>query len=256
MESPICLNCGEPLAKVYCPSCGQKASVRRIAVPDLVREIPHAIFHLDNGFLFNLRQLFRQPGRSIREYLEGRRKPYFHPLTYLILALVFNYLAVKITDLHYYDEAELHRMSAAEAALIMEYDATQWWFLEHTYLYVLLAISIASVALFLFFRLVGQRFNLAETVVIISFTIAQGVIMQSIIYFLTGWVRSGPFIRAVEVVNIALLFAYASYAMYSLLRSGPQPVRRPAGLPLSILAGGGLLAIMIWSAYALYGISH
>jgi hypothetical protein len=256
MESPTCLNCGEPLAKKYCPACGQKASVGRIAVPDLVREIPHAIFHLDHGFLFNVRELFRRPGQAIREYLEGRRKPFFHPLTYLILSLVFNYLAVKITDLHYYDDAELHRMSAAEAALIMEYDATQWWFLEHTYLYVLLAISIASVALFLFFRLVGQRFNLAEVVVIISFTIAQGVIVQSMIYFLTGWVRSGPFIRTVEVINIVLLFAYASYVIYQLLRTGPQPVKRAAGLALSILAGGGLLAIMVWSAYALYGISH
>ena len=144
-----CKNCGEPVEKKYCPNCGQKVSVKRIELKHLMHDIPHAIFHLDSGFFYNLKQLFIRPGITIKNYIEGKRKPFFHPITYLAILLVFNFFAVKVTNLHYYDEAELLTMSAKEVAFIKEYDATQWWFLEHTYLYMLIAIPACTIFYYL-----------------------------------------------------------------------------------------------------------
>jgi hypothetical protein len=248
----ICQNCGQTITGNFCSDCGQKRGIKRLELNNLVKDIPHALFHVDGGFLFNLKNLVISPGRTIRRYLAGSRKPYFHPITFLAVLLVFNYFAVKVTNLHYYDKRELLSMSAKDAAFIKEYDATQWWFLEHTYLYMLIAIPVCTVFYYFFFRLFKHKFNMAESAVILMFIIAEGVFIQSVIYLLTGWVRNGPFIRTVELVNLTLLWGYAAYAMYRVI----NPVKNKAGVVIACIVGGLIvLALMLGSAYLLLYIS-
>jgi len=248
----ICKNCGQPVEKKYCPDCGQKVSVKRIELKHLLHDIPHAIFHVDSGFFYNLKQLFIRPGAAIKDYLEGRRKLFFHPVTYLAILMVFNYFAVKITNLHYYDEEELQTMSPKEVAFIKEYDETQWWFLEHTYLYMLIAIPACAIFYYFFFRLFKYKFNIAESAIIVMFVIAQGVFMQSSIYLLIGWIHNGPFIRTMEIVNGFFLLSYASYAMYSLI--SPKKNKFLIGV-VCVLGGAFVLSLMIASGYWLLTLS-
>jgi hypothetical protein len=249
----ICKNCGYSLTSKYCGNCGQKATVHRIGMKALLHDIPHAIFHVDSGFFYNVRELFIRPGYAIRDYLEGKRKAFFHPVTYLAILLVLNLFAVKVTNLHYYDETELLSMSADEIAFIKEYDATQWWFLEHTYLYMLIAIPACTGFCYLFFKIFKQRFNYAEYAVIVMFIIAQGVLIQSAIYFCFGWIRNGVFIRSMEVINLLLLVLYAGYAMYQII--APKRAKIIAGV--SVIMGGFLiLLIMLASAYLLLEVSY
>jgi len=248
-----CRNCGEYIEKKFCAHCGQKHDEHRIHIGSLLHDIPHAIFHVDQGFFFNVVQLFKRPGAAIGDYLAGRRKSFFHPITYLAILLVFNLFAVKITDLHYYDEKELLSMTSAEVAFIREYDASQWWFLEHTYLYMLVAIPIGAAFCYGFFRLFRIRFNFAENAIILMFIIAQGVLIQSVLYLLTGWVRNGVFIRTVEIVNLFLMLSYATYAIYRFI----NPRRKRVGVWVaSLFAGMALLGIMLGSAYLLMYLSE
>lgn len=244
-----CKNCRNEVPGKYCSNCGQKASTSRITLISFLQELPHAIFHVDRGFLFNFLQLLKRPGYAIMDYLNGKRKPFFHPATYLVLSLVLNYLVVKITDLHFYDEHELMGMDAATAQAIRDYDAMQWWFLEHTYLYILLAIPVSALLLFAVFRLGRQSFNVAESVVIVLFTIAQGVLIQSTIYLFFGWVNSGPFLRAMEMVNVVVLVFYASFVAYQLLNTIRQKLIRGF---IALLAGSGLAIAWLASAFLLY----
>lgn len=244
-----CKNCGSTVQDKYCPHCGQKISVSRITLASLVRDLPHAVFHVDKGFLYNFTKLFRQPGRMINEYLAGRRRPFYHPASYLVVALVLNYLVVKIIDLHFYDEHELVSMQPLEAKAITDYDAMQWWFLEHTYIYILIAIPVSTFFLWMMLRWLKKNYNLAETAAIILFTIAQGVLIQTLIYLLFGWVKSGPFIRTVETINVVILISYAAMVMYQ-LPSGP--ISKGTRLLLSAAAGFGLAVLWVASGYLLY----
>ena len=200
-----CKNCQEPLSKNFCPECGQKATTTKITLPNLIKDLPHAVFHIDKGFLYNVFQLLKRPGPAIRDYLAGKRKPFFHPASFLVIALILNYLVVLITDLHFYDEQELLTMDAVTAKAIKDYDVLQWWFLEHTYLYILLGIPASAIFLYLVFKAVKLNYNIAETAVIALFTIAQGVLNQTFIYLVFGWSNSGAFIRTVESINGFLL---------------------------------------------------
>ena len=76
-----CLNCRQLLLmhQRFCHQCGQKTDTHRINFHYLVHEVPHSIFHVDNGILFTLKELFTRPGQSIREYLEGKRQQHSNP---------------------------------------------------------------------------------------------------------------------------------------------------------------------------------
>lgn len=244
-----CKNCYKPVRDNFCSHCGQETKVERITVSGLLRDLPHSVFHVDRGFLYNLLQLFKQPGHSINEYLSGRRKPFYHPASYLVIALILNYLVVKIYNLHFYNEDELKGMDEIAAKAIRDYDAMQWWFLEHTYIYILFAIIASSLFLFGLFILMKQRYNLAETATIVLFTIAQGVLIQTFIYTCFGWVHSGSFLRTIETINLSILIFYGSLVNYQLLSS----VRRKfVRLIFSLIAGFGLAMVWIGIAYLLY----
>jgi hypothetical protein len=247
-----CNNCGEYIEKKYCSQCGQKHEQHRIHLKSLLHDIPHAIFHVDHGFFYNVVQLFRSPGAAIREYLTGKRKRYFHPITYLAILLVLNLFVVKITNLHFYDEQELLTMSPAEVQFIKEYDAAQWWFLEHTYLYMLLAIPVCAAFCYGFFRLYKVRYNFAENAIILMFIIAQGVLIQSVLYLATGWVSNGVFIRSMEMVNFLLMISYAGYAMYKFINPATKKLR----IAIACLIGGlMMLSLMLVSSYLLLWVS-
>lgn len=243
-----CKNCGEELFNNYCPNCGQKANVDRITLGQLIHDLPHVVFHVDKGFLYNLLTLLRKPGQSIRDFLDGKRKPFFHPASYLVISLVINYLVVRILNLHFYFEEELPSMLTLEAKAIRDYDAMQWWFLEHTYIYILLAIPVSTLFIFFIMRLMKQNYNVAESAIIVLFTIAEGVLIQSTLYLCFGWIHSGPFLRTLESVNMSILILYASWVMYQLFAGGNK-VWRPI---LALITGFGLAAMWIASAYVLY----
>ncbi|MFZ5635289.1 MAG: DUF3667 domain-containing protein [Pseudomonadota bacterium] len=80
-----CANCSAPAAGAYCHACGQRIAVHRLTLPHLLHEIPHAIFHVDRGLLVTIRELALHPGRTIRDYLDGRRIRYFNPLSLLAI---------------------------------------------------------------------------------------------------------------------------------------------------------------------------
>ena len=228
---------------------GHESGTERISLFQFISDLPHAIFHVDRGILYNFRELFKHPAESIHSYLAGNRKAFFHPATYLVIALLINYLVVKITDLHFYDVHELATMTPLAAQAIMDYDALQWWFLEHTYIYILIAIPASSLFLHLIFRMSGKGLNFAESAVVVLFTIGQGVLIQSLIYLSFGWVEDGSFRRTMEAINMAILILYASYVVYQLISTVRSKIVRSV---VSLFAGTGLAAVWIASAYLLY----
>lgn len=225
----------------------------RISLYYFISDLPHAIFHVDRGILFNFRQLFMRPAAAIQEYLDGRRKKYFHPASYLVIALLVNYLVVKLIDLHFYDVQELKLMTPLAAQAIMDYDQMQWWFLEHTYIYILIAIPASSLFIYLIFRSARKQLNFAETAVVVIFTIAQGVYIQSMIYLCFGWVEDGSFRRTMESVNMSILIFYASFVAYQFLSTIHRKLFR---LLVALVAGIGLAVVWIASAFVPYMLLH
>jgi hypothetical protein len=85
MHSTNCKNCDGTLTGNFCSNCGQTADIHRVTFKHFLHEFFHAFTHTDKGILLLMKELVTRPGYVALEYLEGKRKKYFNPLTFLII---------------------------------------------------------------------------------------------------------------------------------------------------------------------------
>jgi len=83
--STTCLNCNAPVDENYCSRCGQKVEVKRLSWHILGEEIFHFFTHIEKGFLKTTIQLVTHPGRLCKNYLDGKRKAYHKPVSFLLI---------------------------------------------------------------------------------------------------------------------------------------------------------------------------
>lgn len=96
--STDCLNCGAPVMQNYCANCGQKSTTHRYSIKHFVaHDFIHGVWHVDKGILFTLKSLFTRPGHSVREYIQGKRVPYFSFVTLILLILTVSGLIAPYT---------------------------------------------------------------------------------------------------------------------------------------------------------------
>lgn len=82
----ICANCNSLVETNFCPTCGQKKEIHRISAGHVVHEGLHSLTHADKGFLLLVKALITRPGYIAKEYIEGKRKRYFNPLSFLVIS--------------------------------------------------------------------------------------------------------------------------------------------------------------------------
>lgn len=95
----ICTNCGNEFSGKYCPECGQ-GRVKRLEVKAIVHDVTHGILHWENSILRTCRNLVLSPGKTVKEYIAGKRKYYVKPFTYFIFiqtvfVIVFHWMSEK-----------------------------------------------------------------------------------------------------------------------------------------------------------------
>jgi hypothetical protein len=84
-----CKNCNAEFDSSFCPQCGQKSNIHRVTVSHVLHELVHSITHADKGFLLLAKGLITRPGIIALEYMNGKRKKYFNPLSFLVIATAF-----------------------------------------------------------------------------------------------------------------------------------------------------------------------
>lgn len=83
----ICKNCGNEFEGKFCNQCGQKNIEGRLTIKEALHNFFHEFTHLDRGLFFLIQELSYRPGHVTKDYIEGKRKSYFNPLQFLILAV-------------------------------------------------------------------------------------------------------------------------------------------------------------------------
>ena len=153
----ICKNCGRAAIDLFCPHCGQKTTVSRFTIGHLMREFLHGFYHFDHGLLFTARELALRPGRTIRNYLRGKRVTYFNPFTFILVLGGINALLLK--KLHwqsFFIELGMLDKNAINQAI---WDSS----LEHFTIRLLLSIPIYSLITFFFYF--KKRYTFTEHIV-------------------------------------------------------------------------------------------
>jgi hypothetical protein len=85
-----CLNCGATIHGRYCHVCGQENTVRHESFWHMARHFFYDITHFDTKFFGTLKLLLFKPGFLSKEYVNGRRASYLHPVKmYVFTSAVF-----------------------------------------------------------------------------------------------------------------------------------------------------------------------
>ncbi|MGZ2369612.1 DUF3667 domain-containing protein [Ancylomarina sp. YFZ004] len=179
----ICKNCEYNFSGNFCNNCGQSSNVRKVDFKYLLDEIPNGVFQLNRGILFTLKQLFTRPGHSIREFLEGKRKPYYRPIAFLLIISTLYVLSAFLFDKSTFIDMFL---SGWERAMINNnensgFDILKWISRNQAYI-TLLFIPVFSLASYVAF--LKSKFNYFEHLVLNTYITAQ----QMIIYFIFSFV--------------------------------------------------------------------
>jgi hypothetical protein len=75
--------------------------IKRITFPGMVYEMLHTVTHVENNFLFTLKNLFTRPGKMIREYILGKRLLYQKPFAMLFICIaLFSFTMWVFSQLH------------------------------------------------------------------------------------------------------------------------------------------------------------
>jgi Protein of unknown function (DUF3667) len=95
----VCLNCGEPLFRRYCPACGQAAIDPNPTLAEFFHEAAGEFLLWDGKLATTFRLLLTRPGELTREYLAGKRARYLSPLRlYLTCSVLFLTLKALMPD--------------------------------------------------------------------------------------------------------------------------------------------------------------
>jgi Protein of unknown function (DUF3667) len=85
MHTITCKNCNHHFKGKFCPECGQPAKTNVISLSYLLHDIPHSVLHVDKGFFYTLKWMFKNPGKMIKDYMAGKRVLHFRPFAFVIL---------------------------------------------------------------------------------------------------------------------------------------------------------------------------
>lgn len=169
-----CPNCDSPnIATKFCPSCGQQSNLHRLSVGHLMHELNHAITHTDKGFLFLIKDLVLRPGYVAKDYIEGKRKKYFNPLTFLVITSAISaYLSYKAG---YYQafitpNSKMHPVHLESMQLAV----------ENSKLFELILI-FPLMAIFSWLLFKRKQYNLAENAVLSSFILGEMNLVKALI---------------------------------------------------------------------------
>jgi hypothetical protein len=86
-----CRNCEQVLnaSFTYCPACGQRTVSRRLHLSQILLDFWTQVTDIDKGLFTLIRDLAVRPGLVAKEFIAGKRKKHFNPLSfYLIVGTV------------------------------------------------------------------------------------------------------------------------------------------------------------------------
>jgi hypothetical protein len=202
-----CLNCGNPITDKFCSKCGQKTTVHKYSLKHFIEhDLIHGIWHVDNGILFTIRELFTRPGHSIREFINGKRVGYFSFVTLLLLILGIShflgeYAQVKLSDL----------MPENSKGAINE---LQEFTKKYPKAMLLLTIPFYSIFSFLWFR--KSKLNLTEHFVLNSYkTVGESLIALTFTIITIFYTNLKVLTIIYSIIGfISLAYAFWFYRQY------------------------------------------
>lgn len=182
-----CISCNYEHEENFCPNCGEKSNVDKITFTSMLRSTFLSITNMDKGFLYNLKHLTLNPRNTILDYISGKRKAIYNPITFLLISIT---IYIIITDQLWNTSEkivseEINRTDPIAHNKLKEI-ANNAGYIIHKYLkyfWIFTIILLANTT-----KLIFRRFNYAEHLTISAFIIGYATLVGLIGFFIFDWI--------------------------------------------------------------------
>lgn len=211
-----CKNCGEIVEGKYCSHCGQKSNVGKITISNLLNEFSESVFQINRGFFYTLKELLTRPGKSIKEYLNGKRKKHFKPITYVLTLSAIYFLISQISGQNTWMDDLVTGFSngAYDSGKRIIKPSILIWFLKNFAYTTVLLLPVFSFASYISF--LGLRTNYFEHIVLNSYITGQ----QAIIYLLFTLIKTSIDNEIIELFPTLIAFSYTIWVFWQFFKKG------------------------------------
>ena len=175
----VCISCSYKHNEKFCPNCGEKTGVPKITFSSTVETTFATITNMDKGFLYNLKNLTLKPKETIEEYLKGKRKGIFNPISFLIISTSI-YLVIesllKVNNIATDEQVKVlkeqvsYKIGSNGGRFIKDY-------LKFFWIFSVIPLSLLT-------KLFFKRFNFAEHITINSFVLGHITLVVGLLSFL------------------------------------------------------------------------
>jgi hypothetical protein len=89
-KTTACPNCGTALQQgfEFCPQCGQENHDLRVPFKHFAYEFVENLTHFDTKLWSTLKMIFTKPGQLTKDFVEGKRARYVHPVRFYVFTSV------------------------------------------------------------------------------------------------------------------------------------------------------------------------
>ena len=203
METIVCKNCENKFQANFCPECGQKSTVKRLCVHSIVHDIIHYFTHADKGIFFTIKEMFRNPSFVIQEYIDGKRKKYFNPFTFVLISSTIS--AYLIYKLKFYQKLQIQENTAKTPNEIAELIRQTSVLLEQygKLITVFMIPLLASISIVFYAR---KKLNYAEHLSVFAFVFGQINIVYIFITLLGYFIMPDQYFWANMLYQLTFLY--------------------------------------------------
>lgn len=199
-----CKNCGHQFDGQFCPSCGQVYIDKRFTMRESFSHFFSMVFNFDRGLWHTSIEMLRNPGKVLRDYLNGVTRPYFHPFRFLFLWLtiqVFLYFSTGIFE-------EIQSNVGGILGIRQEVSPLQTEIMNfyngYLHIFITLSMPILAFGSWLFFKKSGYHY--AEHLIINCFAYGETILITLLllpVYFINS--------KVFLIINMSTLFISIGY---------------------------------------------
>jgi hypothetical protein len=238
--SGVCANCGTEAAGAYCHACGQRIETHRLTLPHLLHEIPHAVFHVDRGFLVTIFALATRPGRTMNAYLDGHRVRYFNPLSLLMILAGLCALAYAKFDFDFTPITAGMTPERAEGAT-----ATMKALLQNYSLGLVVQLPLIALMSWL---IMGRHRSYGEHLAINAFIFAFMCVINLVLIPVHMLINGSPLLGPLMMTMTVFFLVYQVFALWDTFRTPAHwigPLLRALATSIGYFVVIGILSLAI-----------
>ncbi len=239
-----CKNCGKALHDSYCGHCGQKALVDRITFSYLLHEIIHFFMHVEKGFLFTSLQMLKSPGKTVKDFIDGKHKSYQSPISYFLIWITIYILFLYLVQEIFGENIAINYKEYFGPSATTKFAITHLGFV--------LTIIIPFQALYLFLLVTRGFYNYFETMAASIYSLGTIILLQFVFAIVAVIIYLISSVSIDLRVSDLLKVFYLTWFIISVIKLFPVKIKFLRAIAFLILAFG---TFTVWRLYGFAAIA-